>query len=234
MLLLLRLVLIEGFDNTTGFFPDSVGASMKSPFKFSQHGECGKYVSDIFPHLSQHVDKMAFIHSNHTQSNNHSPALFMMNSGMRRMGFPCVGSWLTYGLGTENQDLPAFVVMSDPLGRGLPKGHSQNWSSGFLPSVYQGPHLRSQGDPIENLSPPAAVSGNRQRAMLDLIGKLGKHHMEDHPAVQELAARMKVLNSPIACSPHRQKRPTLRASRSISKSCTASMTSDASMWQHNV
>jgi len=181
---------LEGFDNTTGFFPDSVGALMKSPFQFSQQGECGKWVSDIFPQLSQHVDKMAFIHSGYTQSNNHSPALFMMNSGMRRMGFPCVGSWLTYGLGTENQDLPAFVVMSDPLGRGLPKGHSQNWGSGFLPSVYQGTHLRSQGDPIENLSPPKTVSGDRQRAMLDLIGKLGKHHLQDHPAEQELAARI--------------------------------------------
>lgn len=181
---------LEGFDNTTGFFPDQVGALMKSPFQFQQYGECGKWVSEVFPHLSQHVDKMAFVHSSHTQSNNHSPALFMMNSGMRRMGFPCVGSWLTYGLGTENQNLPAFVVMSDPLGRGLPKGHSQNWGSGFLPSVYQGTHLRPTGDPIKNLRPPPAASGPRQRAMLDLIGQLSRHHLEEQPAEKELAARI--------------------------------------------
>ena len=85
---------------------------MKSPFKFEQHGECGKWVSEIFPHLAQHVDNMAFVHSCFTKSNNHSPALFMMNTGMTRMGFPCVGSWVTYGLGSESRDLPAFVVMS--------------------------------------------------------------------------------------------------------------------------
>lgn len=181
---------LEGFDTTTGFFPDQVGALMKSPFKFQQHGECGKPVSEIFPHLAQHVDKMAFIHSGYTQSNNHSPALFMMNSGMRRMGFPCVGSWVTYGLGTENQNLPAFVVMSDPLGRGLPKGHSQNWGSGFLPSVFQGTHLKPTGQPIENLIPPAAITDPRQRAMLDLIGRLGEHHLAQHPAEKELAARI--------------------------------------------
>ena len=181
---------LDGFDNTTGFFPDQVGALMKSPFKFQRHGESGKWVSEIFPQLSRHVDKMAFIHSGYTESNNHSPALFMMNSGARRMGFPCVGSWVTYGLGTENQNLPAFVVMSDPLGRGLPKGHTQNWGSGFLPGIYQGTHLRPTGEPIENLYRPAGVTDPRQRAMLDLIGQLGKHHLEQHPAEKELAARI--------------------------------------------
>ena len=82
---------LEGFDRFTGFFANSVGPLMKSPFKFQQHGECGKWVSEIFPNLSQHVDKMAFIHSGHTESNNHSPALFMMNTGLPRMGNPCVG-----------------------------------------------------------------------------------------------------------------------------------------------
>ena len=111
---------------------------MKSPFQFTPRGKCGKPVSEIFPYLGEHVDKMAFIHSGHTESNNHSPALFMMNCGVPRMGFPCAGSWATYGLGSSSKDLPAFVVMSDPLGRGLPKGHAANWGAGFLPSVYQG------------------------------------------------------------------------------------------------
>ena len=105
---------LEGFDKNTGFFTGNVGPIMKSPFQFSQHGESGSWVSEIFPKLAQHVDKMAFLHSCYTESNNHSPALFMINTGMKRMGFPSVGSWVTYGLGTENQNLPSFVTMSDP------------------------------------------------------------------------------------------------------------------------
>ncbi len=117
------------FSNTTGFFKDAVGNLMKSPFEFKPRGQCGKMVSSIFPMLGEHVDKMTFIHSGFTESNNHSPALFAMNTGMARMGFPCVGSWVTYGLGSESNDLPGFVVMSDPKGRGLPKGNAANWSA---------------------------------------------------------------------------------------------------------
>ncbi len=142
------------FKDTTGFFKKQVGGLMKSPFQFTPRGECGKMVSEIFPHLGEHVDKMAFVHSAFTESNNHSPALFMMNTGMARMGFPCVGSWVTYGLGSESQDLPGFVVMSDPRGRGLPKGHAANWGAAFLPGVYQGTHLRPKGTPIDNLERP--------------------------------------------------------------------------------
>src|SRR5689334_12473442 len=91
---------LEGFDKNTGFFTAEVGPLMRSPFKFQQHGQCGAYVSDLFPKMSQHVDKMSFIYSCHTESNNHSPALFMMNTGQTRMGYPCVGSWVTYGLGS--------------------------------------------------------------------------------------------------------------------------------------
>ena len=138
---------LPGFDKTTGFFIHDVGPLMKSPFEFKQHGQCGKWVSSLFPHLSQHVDKMAFIHSLWTESNNHSPALFMMNTGLPRLGFPSVGSWVTYGLGSENENLPGFVVMSDPKGRGLPKGNSLNWTSGFLPGAYQGTWLQTFGRP---------------------------------------------------------------------------------------
>ena len=108
---------------------------MKSPFAFKQYGESGTWASDLFPNLSAHVDDMAFIHSCFTQTNNHSPALFQINTGMSRMGFPCVGSWTTYGLGSESKNLPAFVVMYDTLGRGLPKGYASNWSAGFLPEL---------------------------------------------------------------------------------------------------
>ena len=151
------------FQNTTGFFKDSVGNLMKSPFKFTPRGECGKPVSEIFPHLGEHVDKMAFIHSGFTESNNHSPALYAMNSGMPRMGFPSVGSWVTYGLGSESQDLPGYVVMSDPKGRGLPKGHASNWSAGYLPGVYQGTYLKPTGQPIDNLVRPANLTKEAQR-----------------------------------------------------------------------
>ncbi|MBC8353411.1 MAG: DUF1501 domain-containing protein [Planctomycetes bacterium] len=181
---------LEGFDKFTGFFSGSVGPLMKSPFKFEQHGECGKHVSEIFPKLSQHVDKMAFVHSAYAKSNNHSPALFMANTGFTQMGFPCVGSWATYGLGSESRDLPAFVVMSDPKGRGLPKGYSANWGAGFLPSVYQGTWLKPSGDPIENLNRPKELNEPRQRAQLDLLARLNQGHFEENPAEKELAARI--------------------------------------------
>lgn len=181
---------LPGFDRFTGFFANAVGGLMKSPFKFQQHGQCGKWVSEIFPNLARHVDKMAFVHSGHGKSNNHSPALFMMNTGFTQMGYPCVGSWVTYGLGSESRDLPSFVVMSDPKGRGLPKGYSLNWGAGFLPSVYQGSWLKPQGDPIDNLKRPAELSEPRQRSQLDLLGQLNHLHADSRPAEQELAARI--------------------------------------------
>lgn len=181
---------LPGFDRFTGFFANAVGGLMKSPFKFQQYGQSGKWVSEIFPNLSRHVDKMAFVHSGHGKSNNHSPALFMMNTGFTQMGYPCVGSWVTYGLGSESRDLPAFVVMSDPKGRGLPKGYSLNWGAGFLPSVFQGSWLKPQGDPIDNLNRPSELTDARQRSQLDLLGQLNHVHADQHPAEQELAARI--------------------------------------------
>ena len=181
---------LKGFDKFTGFFSGSVGGLMKSPFEFKRHGECGKPVSSLFPHLSQHVDKMAFVHSGHTESNNHSPALFMMNCGLPRMGYPCVGSWVTYGLGSESDSLPSFVVMSDPKGRGLPKGYAANWGAGFLPSVFQGTHLRPKGEPIDNLKRVAGMKPDQQRRQLDLLSLLNKEHLKNNPHEEELAARI--------------------------------------------
>jgi hypothetical protein len=181
---------LADFDTKTGFFPDSVGGLMKSPFAWKQHGQSGAWAPEIFPHMAQHVDKMAFIHSCYTNSNNHSPALFNMNTGVTRMGNPCVGSWMTYGLGSESDNLPAFLVMSDPLNRGLPKGNALNWGAGFLPSVYQGTWLKPQGQPIDNLTRPEELSDTRQRAQLDLLGRLNKRNLADHPTDGELAARI--------------------------------------------
>ena len=117
-------------DPRTGFF-ETTGRLLASPFQFRHHGQSGTWVSEIFPYLSRHVDDMAFIHSCFTRSNNHSPALFEMNTGLSRMGFPCVGSWMAYGLGAQNANLPGFLVMTDAKGRGLPKNQAQNWGAGF-------------------------------------------------------------------------------------------------------
>lgn len=181
---------VPGFDQNTGFFAGAAGPVMKSPFKFSQHGESGTWVSEIFPKLSRHVDKMAFLYSCWSDSNNHSPALFKINTGMSRMGFPCYGAWTTYGLGSMSQNLPAFVVMYDTLGRGIPKGHAQNWGAGFLPGVFQGTALKPQGAPIDDLIRSPEMNDGQQRAQLDLLARLNKHRLEQTPGEPELAARI--------------------------------------------
>ncbi|HLW65193.1 MAG TPA: DUF1501 domain-containing protein [Gemmataceae bacterium] len=180
---------LKGFDQNTGFFRDQVGPVMKSPFKFQKQGQSGAWVSDIFPNMARHVDKMAFIHSCWTDSNNHSPALFKINTGFTRMGFPCAGSWVTYGLGSVSDNLPAFVVMYDTLGRGVPKGHAQNWGAGFLPSIYQGTALKPQGDPIDDMNRPGDMTDASQRAQLDLVAKLNYRQLEHH-FDPDLAARI--------------------------------------------
>lgn len=181
---------LAGFDRNTGFFRDQVGPIMRSPFRFARHGQSGAWVSELFPNMARYVDKMAFLYSCWTESNNHSPALMKINTGMTRMGFPCVGSWVTYGLGSESQNLPAFVVMYDTLGRGLPKGYSQNWGAGFLPSVFQGTALKPQGAPIDNLFRPDAMSDIQQRAQLDLLARLNRRRLSSSPDDSELTARI--------------------------------------------
>jgi hypothetical protein len=181
---------LKGFDKDTGFFTDQVGPLMKSPFTFERHGQCGAWVSDLFPNMARHVDKMAFLYSCWSDSNNHSPALFKINTGLNRMGFPCLGSWVTYGLGSESQSLPAFVVMYDTLGRGIPKGHSQNWGAGFLPSIYQGTALKAQGLPIDDLARSGEMSDGQQRAQLALLKKLNRRRLEEGAAEPELSARV--------------------------------------------
>jgi hypothetical protein len=181
---------LANFDRFTGFFAGQVGPIMKSPFRFARHGQSGHWVSELFPSMARHVDKMAFIHSMWTDSNNHSPALMKINTGMTRMGFPCMGSWVTYGLGSESQNLPAFVVMYDTLGRGLPKGYAQNWGAGFLPSIYQGTALKPQGAPIDNLYPPSDLNDRQQRNQLDLLGRLNRRQLGARPGDTELAARI--------------------------------------------
>jgi hypothetical protein len=181
---------VAGFDQNTGFFAGAAGPLMKSPFRFSRHGESGTWVSEIFPNLSRHVDKLAFLHGCWTDSNNHAPALFKINTGSTRQGFPCLGAWVTYGLGSDSRNLPAFVVMYDTLGRGIPKGHAQNWGAGFLPTIYQGTAFKPQGDPIDNLRPADTLAPGLQRRQLDLLAKLNGAHRERFAEQAEFAARM--------------------------------------------
>jgi hypothetical protein len=181
---------LKGFDHKTGFFVNEVGPLMKSPFAWKRHGKSGTWVPEIFPHLARHVDDIAFVHSCWTETNNHSPALFQINTGLPRMGYPCVGAWVTYGLGTQSQNLPAFVTMYDTLGRGLPKGHAQNWGAGFLPGIYQGTALNPQGAPIDNLLRDSRLSPAQQRRQLDLLKRLNRAHQEKHQAEAELTARI--------------------------------------------
>jgi hypothetical protein len=168
---------LPGFDRTTGFFAGAVGGLMPSPFEFRRHGQSGAWVSSLFPHLARHVDRMAFLKSCWTDSNNHAPALLKINTGAARMGFPCTGSWVTYGLGSETNDLPGFVVMYDTKGRGLPKGYAQNWSAGFLPGVFQGTGIDTAGTPIPNLARLQGLTDAQQRAQFDLAARLNGRHL---------------------------------------------------------
>ena len=167
---------LPGLDRHTGFFINDVGPLMKSPFTFRRYGGCGKWVSSIFPCLARHVDRMAFIHSLHGESNNHSPALFMINTGTTRMGYPCAGAWVTYGLGSENQDLPGFIAMCPG---GYPIVGPANWRSAFLPGALQGTYIDTKHQDvtrlIENIRHPAGTPAE-QRRQLDLVRRLNERH----------------------------------------------------------
>jgi hypothetical protein len=144
-------------------------------FKFARHGESGMELSEVLPHLSKIVDEITLVKSVHTDQFNHAPAQIFFNTGFSQPGRPSIGSWVTYGLGAEADDLPAFVVMS--TGAGI-SGGAANWSSGFLPTIYSGVRLRNQGDPIVDVSSPPGVDAQLQRDSLDLIGSLNRRRLE--------------------------------------------------------
>jgi hypothetical protein len=164
------------------------GALMASPWRFRQHGECGMEISELFPHVARHADKLALIRSMYAISNDHAPALFQMNTGFVLPGHPSMGSWIAYGLGTENENLPAFVVFAD--WRGGPIGGAPNWGNGFMPAAYQGTLFRSEGDPIVDLRPGREVTPERQRRWLDLLAQLNQEHLARNPEDAELASRI--------------------------------------------
>ncbi len=153
--------------------PDA--AVLGPQFKFSRHGQCGAELSETLPHLATVVDDIAIVKSCKTTQFNHAPAQIFMNTGFSQPGRPSMGSWITYGLGAETQNLPSFVVMS--TGSGI-SGGAACWSSGFLPSVYSGTRFRNSGDPILNVSSPPGVDGKTQRDTLDLIGAMNQRRLK--------------------------------------------------------
>lgn len=191
------------FDEEQGkqTFAGVSGEYAKSFWTFRQHGQCGRWISDLFPKLAGHVDDMAFIHSMQNKSALHGPAMFMLNSGFIRPGFPSMGAWVTYGLGTENENLPAFVVLPDV--RGLPPGGVLNWNAGFLPAVHQGTVLETAGNrpPIANLFPREVQKDELEKDGRAFLSSLNKQHAVNHPhdsmldariASYELAARLQL------------------------------------------
>ncbi|MEQ8765562.1 MAG: DUF1501 domain-containing protein [Planctomycetota bacterium] len=157
-------------------------------WSFQQHGECGKWVSTLFPHLATCVDDMAFVHSMYAESPIHGSAMLMMNSGNLISGHPTIGSWVTYGLGSENRNMPGYVVMLDPTGG--PISGAKNWTSGYMPATYQGVVLRSKGEPILDLSLPENMTPRLQRRLVDQLQDFNRRHLEDRSGNSELAARM--------------------------------------------
>jgi len=168
-------------------FQGPAGNLARPQYEFRRHGQSGKMVSDMIPHLAELVDDFAFVHSLTSKTNTHGPAENFVSTGFVEDGFPSLGSWLTYALGSENEDLPAFVAIPDP--RGVPQASVNNWGSGFLPAVFQGTPF-SASQPIRNLAPPASISAGKDTAARDLLRFINREHLRGNPGDTELAARI--------------------------------------------
>ncbi|HXT59504.1 MAG TPA: DUF1501 domain-containing protein [Pirellulales bacterium] len=179
---------IPNLDQDPLFKVRNPGTLLASTHAFPKCGQSGLEISDLFPHLSQCADDMAVIRSCHADSFAHGSGLLQMNTGFIRQGYPSLGSWVTYGLGTVNHDLPAYVVFLDH--RGGPIGGAPNWSAGFMPATYQGTQFRTQGDPLIDLKPPARITRAQQRGQLDLLRQLGELQPDSLPQQSELQARL--------------------------------------------
>ena len=177
---------LPGADSEVGFF-QTTGTCLASPFQWARHGQSGTWVSDLFPHLSKHVDDMCFIHSMHLRANNHAPAAMELMSGFNRPGMPSMGAWLDYGLGSMNHDLPSFVVMHERK----PRGDDQIWSAGFLPKSHQALAIDARRPvAIDNLALRTGQSLDAQRAELDLLSTVNAEHAALRPTQADLAARI--------------------------------------------
>jgi hypothetical protein len=168
------------------------GNLMKSVFEFRQHGQCGRWVSSVFPHLATCVDDIAFLMAMQSKTNVHGPGSYMMNTGFIMPGFPCMGAWISYALGALNDNLPTFVVMPDP--KGLPYNQKGNFSSGFLPVAHQGTIINASAPtPINDLFPPASakfIKPESEKATLDLLRHMNRDHLERWPGDSRLEGRI--------------------------------------------
>ena len=168
-------------------FQGPAGNLAKPQYEFRPYGETGKMVSDMIPHLAQQVDDFAFVHTLTSKTNTHGPAENFLSTGFVQDGFPSIGAWITYALGSENQDLPSFVSIPDP--RGIPQASINNWGPGFLPAVFQGTAFNSS-QPIRNLKAPASISGGKDLAARDLLRRINEEHLKLNPGDSDLAARI--------------------------------------------
>ncbi len=176
---------VEELGNTS---TAEVGVVMGGQYKMAQHGESGHWFADILPHTAKMADDLCMIHSMWTDHPNHDNALYKIHSGRLFMGYPTLGAWTTYGLGTENQNLPAYVVLNDPLG--MPKNGTRNWTAGFLPPLYQGTRLRPTGSPILNLKQQYDQSTAVTESATRLLNRLDEIHRTQRPHTPELDARI--------------------------------------------
>lgn len=170
-------------------FFGQVGLLRQSDWAFRQRGQSGLWISDLFPEIAGVADELTIINSMVAETSNHTPATFQENTGFRLNGFPTVGAWLSYALGSATQDLPAFVVIPDT--RGQPAGGSINWSNGFLPARHQGVMLRSHGTPLDDLFPARALAPEADRATRTLLDALNQQHQSERPGDDVLAARIR-------------------------------------------
>jgi hypothetical protein len=181
----------ESFGHADVFF-GKVGRLHQSHYPFRRRGDSGLWVSDLFPNLAGVADELTVLNSMVAETANHIPGIFQANTGFRQMGFPAMGSWLSYGLGTENEDLPSFVVLPDA--RGIPNaaGGAFNWTSGFLPAEHQGTAFNTRGGPpVRDLQPSSGVSRETQRERLQLLGELDAIHLAQQTQTDALAARIR-------------------------------------------
>lgn len=168
-------------------FQGPSGNLARPQYEFRRHGQTGKWVSDMIPHLAELTDDIAFIHSLTSETNTHGPAENFLSTGFVQDGFPSMGAWLSYALGSENDDLPAFVAIPDP--RGVPQASVNNWGSGFLPAEFQGTPFSSK-NPIRHLSAPDGVSKEQDRAARSFLQRMNERHLARNPADGNLAARI--------------------------------------------
>lgn len=181
--------LVPGISEVKTFFGGKDSSPLlRSPYKFAKHGECAMDVSELFPHISECVDDMCFVRSLTCDSNSHTPALFQMNTGSILQGYPSLGAWLLYGLGSENPDLPGFCVMVQK--NSLVNGGPVNWGAGFLSAAYQGTYLRSGTTPILHLNPPDDFPVDAQKSSLGLLRKLNGEHLLGREDDTALSARI--------------------------------------------